>query len=542
MYYNKLSPRQISIILYILSLISWSCFIVSAELIIGKYGLIHSMGVYFFLSVILSIFSILISLKYDSINSFFSMQILLLYAILYVTPYFLEKTASFTYSYLVYGYMEYILRMGYINPQILPYQNWPGIMFFGAFFTQISDLGRSQFLVIYPIALKIISLILIYYIYYMLSKNKLVARVGILVYLLGDWTAHQYYTPPSFSIVLYMLSLFLISGSLFIKGKNSYQWRILILLASCSMIITHLLSSIILFLLAFASSIYAKLSNKMSIGNLFFVILIILFAWNILQVGDYFTVQFTGAFSNFNNAKEIVESTERSSLGTPEAHVNVMHFKILYLAIFSVLATLSIIYSIIDKQRRKSQNITILIAFLFSITIITPLSVGSYGGEILSRAFGYDAVLLAFLIACNWDVKIFNILIIMFLIISPFFFIICSYGNEVIDYVSPQEIAGVDYYYSSNFDRGPILSIGERIWSSRYIEETRWKRLYIDNPLNSTRFVEKNQGYVAFYDRSIEGYEFFVEPIDEFSIKNILNYKYHNIYSSAGFDLFKVSG
>jgi hypothetical protein len=535
---NSPSQEKLSYIIFIISIFSWCFFIINAKLNIGPFGLYDSMNGYFFLSIYLLIFSILTLLKYNSRSQFFIVQIFYLFLILYFSPYLLEKTASFTYSYLTYGYMDYITRTGHLNAALLPYQNWPGIMILGNVLTLTTNLDRNVFLIFYSLSIKIISLMFVYLIYLALAEDNITARLGLLIFLIGDWTAHQYFTPPSLAITIYFTILSIIFLLAFRNKKYTPAYSIIIIILASAIITSHLLSSVATISFLLIILIFTKINKLLDLGNFVLLSCILLLAWNIIQVGGYFTSNMARAFERFLDINSVVEATEQSSLGMGLMHTEIMYIKIFYLAIFSILAAIGILLSIVDEKKRKSSSTIILLGLLFVNTIITPLIVGPYSGEILSRVFGYDAIILAFFIARNWNVQIYNLLILLFLLMAPFLFVISSYGNESLDYVSPNEIAGLDFYYSKSSNNERVHVLSQRIWSSRQIEEHRWTPLIIKNINNTSLFSQENGGYVVLDDRSVEGYSFLIGDSKEKLIGLHLSNYFDHIYSSGGLKLF----
>jgi len=537
MHLNKIVAKRLSILLYSLSIMLWSYSIFTAELKIGSYGLIDSVNPIFFVATLFLTISFLLILKYYPKSKILALQIFTFYVILYLLPILLEGTPRFTYSYLTYGYTDYIVRHGHVNTKLLPYQNWPGIMYLGSVLSIVPKLDGIQILALYPIIIKLLSLIFVYWILSALSTDYETPWIGTLIYLLGDWIGQGLYVPASLAGVFNSLSLALILLILFKRKRYSYQWAIILVILFFSLVISHLLTSIIMLVSLFVLFILTKIYNLTpKLNTLVMIFSTILLVWLIYPVGDFFSHNLSGFVARMLDIWSIISETERTTVGMGSEHTKVMYIKMLYTVSFSALAALGILHSICNHKLRKSFSTIVPLVIITSYSVIVPLIVGPYSGEIISRAFGYTTPLLAFFIARNWNTKFFAISIILFLIIAPPLFVISAYGNEKLDYVSPSEIAGVNYYYEMSKPKEPIYSLSERIWRFKYIEETRWKQLNIKLLNGHELFVQK--GYVAYYDRDIEGYIFLKGKIDYEKIKNTLNNNLNKIYSSGSFDLF----
>lgn len=546
MHFNKIVAKRLSILLYSISILLWSYFILTAELIISSYGLIHSVNLLFFMSIFFLTISFLLILKYDVKNKVLPVATFTFYIMLYLLPFLLEKTPRFIYSYHVYGYTEYIVRYGHINTEVLPYQNWPGVMYLGSILTIIAELSGTQILVFYPIIIKPLSLIFVYWILSALSENIAVPRIGVLIYLIGDWTAQQLYLAPSLGLFFYISILSLTFLMISRKMEYSYQWAVVLMILSFSIIVSHLLSSIATLASLLILYILVKISNRLPILRSTYVILfsVILLAWLLYPMGGFLSYILSGFVTHTFNVRSIVSSTEQStSFGTSLEHAEVMYIKMIYTTLFSALAALGILYALVKPEQRKSISTITSLALIVSIAVILPLIVGPYSGEIISRAFGYTTPFLTFFIARNWNKKLFAILIVGFLVIAPPLFVISAFGNEKFDYVSPSEIAGVEYYYKVSNPKEPIHTlIRKKIWSFKYIEEWRWKPLDIRYLNDTELFSQVNKGYVAMYDRDVEGYIFLRGYVNHEAIETSLNSEYFGkIYSSKGFNLFKNS-
>lgn len=532
---NVTAKRWIKLF-FSMSLILWSISIALSDLEIGSYGLISSVNPLFFVALFLLTISFLLILNFDAESKMLPVEIITFYCMLYFLPLLLEKTAGFTYSYLTYGYTEYIIRNGFINAEYLPYQNWPGLMFFGCIMTFITQLAGTQILYLYPIIIKPITLVAIYWIFSALTKDRVIRGLATLIFLIGDWTSYGYYTPPSLGVFFSTFIISLLLLSIYQRRENITQWTITIIILLFSIVVSHLLSSIVAFVSLFIIFIILKIYKRPSnIGIVLFPVVLV--SWLIFCTSEFVSRNASRAIAQMFDASAIVTSTAQSSVGLGMEHTTVMYIKIAFIILFSAIAALGILYTLTIKEQRTSLSTIIPLVLIISSAIIMPLITGAYSGEIISRAFGYTAPFLAFFIAKNWNNKAFKIIIVVFLFIAPLLFVISAFGNAKLDYVSPSEISGVDFYYETSNHKDPIYSLSQRIWSYEYIEDHSWQELNISSKIVLSSQV--NKGYVAVYKRDFESYQFLNSKIDVVEIKDSIDSNYANhVYTSSDFDIY----
>jgi hypothetical protein len=528
-------------VLYIISIILYIYMIYSSHLDINDLGLING------LNLPLLIFSVYILYLIIFISSnfyFFGISLLTIYVILYLLPYFFEKTPGFTYSYVVYGFTDYIIRTGHVNTILFAYHNWPGVMFLGSIMAILSNINMIHLILIYQVIIKILSLMLLYLLFSKFSSKKETVFLALLIYLVGDWTAQNYYTSPSMGILFYLLILFIFSSKfLYLEQVPAIEqlskWHLCMLIASICIIISHLLGSIVLITNIVIISSFLRLRQiKIEINHYLFFLIIAFLSWLMFPVGDFFHKNASEFFRDVANVNSIIFSTQESVglSGAGIEHGFIMKFKIIYLLLFCLIALLGILNCMIKKDDGKSLDTMLPLTIIITNSIFIPLIVGPYGGEIISRAFGYTSPFLAYFIAKNWSVKIIKILTILFLLISPILFPLSAYGNSKIDYVSPIEIHSIEKCYEICNLNNSFQSFTQRIWPHKYIELIKWKPL---DPYIATRLWNNEKAnYIAISKRDVDNYVFLQGNIPLKKINDNFNKGLNKIYDCNEFQLF----
>jgi hypothetical protein len=166
----------------------------------------------------------------------------------------------------------------------------------------------------------------------------------------------------------------------------------------------------------------------------------------------------------------------------------------------------------------------------------------SYSGEIVSRVFGSSVAPLTVSAAKTISSKYLAIPLICILIVFPSISVINSYGNEAVDYVSPQEMSGVLFVSEVSSIGAKVGSIDPRIWGLAGYNTISYQ---VVNP-NSSFWNGSNLNSDLFVVsiREIEAHNFLVPSrmSIEFhdTIVSVEGRQTSRIYSEPGFVAFRV--
>jgi len=472
--------KRVSLLLFSLAIVLGSISIYSAELKIGTYGLIHSLPPTFFVALFLLTLSFLITVKFNVKSSpFLFLHLILLVFFLYFVAALIEGTPRFIWVYRTYGLTESILQNGIIDTSINQYLTWPGLMLLCAGIVEITDLSPTTLLMWFPIVLQLISLPLLYLILNTISEDRRVVWIGVWLYYVASWVNQAYCMPPSYGYFVFLLIIFMallwwLGRRRVLSEKVSLLTILAILLAA--IVIGHLLSSamaisclVILFVV-----LLMRRARRLRIA-IPALILALLAVFLFTPVGEYFRTimsEHVGLmrYAQFELSK-IYEETAWASFGGVDGSTKVMYVKAAFTVVFSALALLGLLYAV--TKRMMGFNSFVAIGLIVGICIVIPIA-GPYGGEIISRAFGYCLPFLAFFAAKNLHSKVLSALLIAFLIIAPTLFVASAYGNEEADYVSPAEIQGVEFVSEHIAGETTVHSWEHRIWWFKNVEHIKY--------------------------------------------------------------------
>lgn len=536
--------RRIAIVLYIISIFLFTYYIVTANLVITDYGLVQSLTPEFYISAELLIISFIILVEANERTLLFPVELLTFYVYFNILQFILEKTPRFTFSYLTYGHTDYIIRFFHTNTDLFTYQNWPGLMFLGAELHDVSLATGVTIIALYMIIIKLLILLTLYLMLRTFLKSEVLPWIGLLFFLAGDWTAQYYFTPPSLGIYFYFLIILIFVMLIFNVIKLNLSWGIIICVLSASLVISHMLMSIVLIINILILLLLSRYSNlfKLNVSirdNLFKCLAIVgvmFAAWIVYPVESYFSGNLAKFLDDMFNPFSIMSQTN-SMVSAGPVHSNVMQYKIGFTLIYFTLGGLAILLFIIYNKKKLFDINSLPLLIIISNAIITPLLIGSYNGEILSRVFMITSPFIIYFIAKSWNNKVFKITIIIMLLMTPYLYYISAYGNEKADYIANYEIIGVNFYYD-HIDK-PIYSLYSRIWEYRDMEQMLWHPLVTNKEFNiNWGSIINNDGYIVIDDREIDAINFNYGHITKDNILTWMGNSFSKVYTSGSFDLY----
>ncbi len=543
--------KRVSLLLFALAIVLASFSICSAELKIGTYGLLYSLPPTFFVAFFLLTISFLITVRFNVKSSaFLFLHLIALVFFLYFVAALIEGTPRFISVYRTYGLAESILRNGVIDTGISSYLTWPGAMLLGAGIIEITDLSPTTFLMWFPIGLQLITLPLLYLILNKISEDRRVVWIGVWLYYVAGWVNQAYYMPPSYGYFVFLVIIFMALFWLLGRRRRVFTEKVPVLIILVilfgAIVMGHLLSSAMaiscLVVLYLALLIQRARRLRIAIPAL---ILALLAVFLFTPVGEYFgtTVSEHVEFIRYTQLEpgEIYERT-MAYFGGGAEHTRVMYVKAAFTTAFCALALLGLAYTAL--KRRIGAEFLVPASLIVGILLVIPLA-GPYGGEIISRAFGYSLPFLAFFAARNLQSKALSAFLVAFLIIAPTLFVVSAYGNEKVDYVSPAEIEGVEFSGEHIAGEATVYSLGRRIWWFKNVERIKWRPLNLESVCTAgdgTQGSDKSKRYFLLGERDIDTRVFLGSDLD-LDIERVRDVFESScrakIYSSEGFELYR---
>lgn len=535
---KKLKYRRFSIFLLSLSILVWTMSIYLSEMKIGDYGLIHGLHPLFFVSVFILTISFFITIRHCIENKVLLILHLFCMILFFsAIPVLIERVPRFTYNYLTCYHTDYILQYGHSNHYLLPYQSWPGIFYFASIITQVTGLSFTELLMFVPIILVIVGLPLSFLLYSTLLNTK---KEIWTVFLIGGvvfWGTSILFVPGVLGSIMMIYVITILLRFELLKTRISAGIKAIILIFFITCVISHFLTTIFLLTTLIFFYTLRFVFKRRFVGFSHIVMLvIIMLTWQIFVVGPYAIRIISDTFMNVFNFGLIISEVSQMGFGGSEAHTIVVYIRIISALMLLSLAVAGFLYEVV-KRRKITFKIALLPTWILASSSIALIH--SYSGEIFGRVFASSAPSLKILAAKNITSKILSVILLIFLLTYPILSIINAYGNETLDYVSPAEIRGVEFFSDNQPINAEIATLRERIWRFRYSDNIT--RVALDPELFNWNKVS-DESYVLIGESDISDYIFILGYIDVEKLKNIDKSQFHNkIYASKEFDIYKAN-
>ncbi len=483
---------RIAILSTIVAVSFWIYSLLSIRPIIDDYGLIRSYDATYFAAVgVLTLAFIISRIYLDDAGWLSGIQVIALAIILNVTPVLLERTPRFTYSYTGYGYVDYIVRFGHISQENFIYHNWPGVQFVIAIVQLITGISSNTLLLWGPLALQAITLLIAYWLFSVLSSDRRIPLLGCWLLLLIS-AGPGYLVPGAlallmlFTIVTLLVRPFLQHGD-DVAALDTVGSRFALLVSLMAMVTAHLLTTIVASILVFFLTTYIAIKHRVLRYNLLILLAGLLVLWQFFVVEGWTLSTLPGFIRGFFRLDSVYHETSKLGLGGSKAHTRVVTIRVIYAMAFAGTALLGLL-----SWRVRQKNTLALLLPVFGIG--APLSIAfmtSYSGEVITRAFGYSTVFIAFLAALTTQGRYRRIILFLLLFLAPLGYPLYAYGNERIDYVAPSELRSVEFFYNHQpATPYEIVKAADRIWNYRFIE-----RMYLATTGTRSQYVATGDPY-----------------------------------------------
>ncbi len=444
---------RFSLLLTTAALLLLSYSFVQAKLNLNGYGLINSLPPSFFVALaLLTIAAALLWLSQERHYWLLAIQTLFLILSLYLTPFLVEGTVRLSAAYQNYGFIDYVMRTGQLNPQIVWYHSYPGFPLFFASFFQILGIKEPLLTIaLFPAIIEVLFLLPLF----LLFKN-VKGSIGNMwwmaawIFIIANWTNQEYFSPQAMAylLMLYLLALILKNMNSEVKNVST---SVLIIILIFALTITHMITSVAA-LLIFGGLTILWRKRDFSTTLLF---TIVIGAWAIygaiFLVKSYFPTFLTQAFQpdQFLFFTYIFRFTETS----PE-HSVINNIRVIFTAVFILIAIFGALWP--NREGRASK--TNLSFLLIALCPMLMLPAFVYGGEFIIRVFLLLLVPVAYfslkLMRTKAVVWIFTAILIA---LSPVY-MLAHYGNELAEYIPPAEVKFSDFFFEQT-TKGRLLGM-----------------------------------------------------------------------------------
>ncbi len=177
------------------------------------------------------------------------------------------------------------------------------------------------------------------------------------------------------------------------------------------------------------------------------------------------------------NPEVLVDREITGHISGSASHADIAIFRIIFPALFTLIGLAGFIVAFIIRRSFRD-TISLLVITLAPLALVT-LS-GNYGREILVRIYLFALPGMAYFGARLLDIrsKLPAIILALVLIVSVPLHVIAHYGNQELDYISPAQLSGLEFFHDQT-SRG--VNFGAwNLGTMKNIEHYQWARIPLE--------------------------------------------------------------
>jgi len=398
-------------------------------------------------------------------------QLLVIVIAIYLTPFLLEGTPRYGATFWNYGSVDYLFRIGHTNPAEVWYHSWPGFSFQLASLLNITGISNPEpVMALYPFVVEVIYVLIILALFSVDNNSPgPVAWMAALIFVLGNWTYSNYFSPQSSAYIL-SLCFILVLVWLNRKQAGNLPEKILLIVLFSSIVLTHLLTSlIVLITLAVLIIFYFIRYRKFRWIDMLLLTATLFMGWTIYGASNQLKMNLPLVIQEILRLDLLLEQFMGRIVETSVQHQTINTIRVAYTGVIALVGILGFVLNI--KHRGWQITERILFGLAVAVILISPLLF--YGGEMIVRAYIFLLPFLIFYIAYLINNYVKRPLAAVCVVVTLIAAIPCSlitlYGSEILDYIHPGELRAADFYYekassglSLTFDPMRICRFPER--------------------------------------------------------------------------------
>ncbi len=450
------------------------------------------------------------------------LHILIVIWVLYGVTALTETVPRFAVVYRHAGYTDYIMRHGGVDPNLDAYFNWPGFFIYAAFLTKIAGYASIlPYAAWAPVFNNLLYLGPLYMIGTTFTNDKRIVWLSVFFFFVTNWIAQDYFSPQGFNFFLYLVMIAILVkwfkvpvpkkprelgrrwrllGPLLPLARRFFSWLTapdtlpnapasktqLVILQVCLvaifgfMVFSHPLTP---FLALAPVTVLVVLRRNNPIW-LPVVMILMTAGWLYFMAQPYLAGNINALIGDFTNVGSSVTQnvTGRVTQGDPQ-HNMISDIRLFMTVLVWGLALIGALM----RLRKGYRDVTYVILALAPFPVFLAQS---YGGEMLLRIYLFTLPAMClfaasiFFTSTRRDVSIFMkgalIVICVFLMCA---FLFTRYGNERMDYITPEELTGVEHLYDiAPRDSYLLEAWGGTPWEFRDYEQYNQDSLEDDIP------------------------------------------------------------
>ncbi|MBI4232833.1 MAG: hypothetical protein HY686_00125 [Chloroflexi bacterium] len=445
-----LRPFQLSLALTAGSLALLSYSLLQMELRLDNLGIISSYPLTFFASLaLLTLAAAALWTRPGNWGWLAGLHFLILVFALYFTPVILDGVPRPRWSFIYFGWTQYILDNGTLRPDQFTYHNWPGLFLLTTALMKVT--GISDPIPVMTLFHMVIPLL------FALPLYLLCKRVGwtgtffwtlLWVFTVANWLDQSNYQPQGLALFLFLLFFaLLIQEDRAAASPRAGKYLFLATIVFAALTITHFATP---FVATAAAGVLALARRRLGHGPplpYVLLMLVIFLSWAVYgsqylfirAVPDHLRLLFRIDLFFRTNLLSRVEGRGAQQI--------VIELKLLFFALTALLAGAGLLLSLWRQHRRDMDPTLFILAGAPLAMIAFPV----YLGEDLTRIFLLMLAPLAYFIAkltrSWWTYP----LLIGFLLVAIPLHFITHYGGDLNDSMTRNEwLAGASFYRITN--------------------------------------------------------------------------------------------
>jgi len=490
--YQRIADDAVGISMVAISVALWALGMATLELRdMSDLGFVSVLPIWAIAGLVLLSVSFAFTLRRDAGDGIRLLHVLALIVMLFAIPAMVEEFPRFNVAWRHVGITEVLLRTQQIDPTIDAYFSWPGFFALSAFMTEAAGLNSTLDLIAWaPVAFNLLYLAPLVLIMRAATGDSRVVWFGVWIFFLTNWIGQDYYAPQAYGYFIYLLIVGLLLT--YFSGDGRPSWPIPDRFFAGPMAVARprlgplqragLLTMILLMFGALAAShqlspfavigaaIVLAVLGRITVSGLPAVMIVILGTWLSYMTVTYLQGHLSDMVARIGSVDETVAAnlTDRFR-GSPD-HVAVIAIRSVSSVVLWSLAAVGSARQLLS--RRVDLTWTLLAGAPFTLLLLQ-----SYGGEILLRVYLFSLPFMSLLAASallgsrGRSPRRVLAVVIAGSILFTGFFLIARYGNERMDMVTPDEVAGMARLYEIAPTDAQLVALSDNVfWKYRDYE------------------------------------------------------------------------
>lgn len=434
--------------------------VATSRLVLDDYGLSAGLSTMYWVGLVaMPLASIVEWLRGDRASPALMIgQVATWFLVVWSTPLWLEGTPRFRTSYVNYGYVDPLVRTGALDGVRFLYHNWPLFPILVAGLVRVG-ISPEFILAVFPIVAVALYLGTLGALLVVVAAPKgasLRDSIGVWrqqrrlpvawgslaiafwLFVVLNWTGQDYFSPQALAYLLFLgLMATLAVAARAPDRRLSMPLTALALGLFTAIVATHVLTS--LYALAILAAL--TLTGLLRPWTLLTTAGVIFIVWQVQIAAPFYGVYAERLLEGIFRATAFFDENVAQRVGGSAGHEFVVRLRIIGAGIVFALGALAAV--ILALRRQDHEGFRFVAAALLGIAVVTPISI--YGGEALIRGLLFMIPFVIALVVLAGDTRLVRVALAGAILIGAPLHVFTHYGNELYDYVSPDELAGFNH-------------------------------------------------------------------------------------------------